>query len=95
MTQEDIERYFAAQHAMQCGVKVLMNLPCSDLSAASLRIGINTALCDSASLARLLIQKGLITKDEYEKAIADGMEQEVERYKKNFKEYTGLDVELV
>ena len=45
-----------------------------------LRVGVNSAMVDSAGLATLLIEKGIITGDEYEKALADAMEHERERY---------------
>lgn len=46
-----------------------------------LRVGINTAMVDSAALARILIAKGLFTWDEYAAELADEMEREVLRYR--------------
>lgn len=93
MTQED--RYRDALHAMQTGVKMMREIDSHDLTEVSLRVGINSAMCDSAALAKLLISKGLISQDEYEKAIAEEMEREVERYRLRIKEHTGAEVGLV
>jgi hypothetical protein len=63
-----------AVHCIQAGSKLV---------AAKLgehpqsRIGINCAMRDHASLVELLIAKGVITHDEYMKALADGAEVEV------------------
>ena len=74
------ERYEKACHAMQSGVAMEMNDNPGPTTPKHLRVGINVALCDQAALARLLVQKGIITLEEYEAAITDEMEHEVERY---------------
>ena len=80
----DEERYAAAFHAMQAGVKTETNLPGEEnkrsISGVDLRVGVNSALCDNAALVNLLIAKGVITDAEYWKAIADEMEAEKARY---------------
>lgn len=71
---DDRHRYERAAHAMQAGAK----MECARTNEhPQSRIGINTALRDHASLALLLVAKGIITEDEYLKAVADGMEDEV------------------
>lgn len=80
---DDKERYTNAVHAMQSGVATLMNFDANETSPKHLRVGVNSALCDSSALAKLLISKGLITEEEYLKAEADMMEEEVKRYEQS------------
>lgn len=94
MTEEDKERYHKALHAMQTGVATMMNIDPHDLSAKHTRVGINSALCDNSALGMLLVKKGIITEDELDKALADEMEAEVERYKKRIEEHIGHEVNL-
>lgn len=91
------ERYLAAMHAVQTGVKFLSGLEGggSDLTPQQLRVGINSALVDSGALATLLMNKGIMTKEEYFEAIAVAAEQERERYREEIKERTGADVSLL
>jgi len=81
MSKEDVARYRAAAHAMQTAVAMSMEVDPGDCTPKHLRVGVNSALCDSGAMAALLIAKGLITRDEYEKAVADMMEAEVQRYR--------------
>ena len=71
------ERYQRAAHAMQSGVAMEMNHRAQPTEPKHLRVGVNSAMCDSSALARLLINKGLITHDEYTKAITDEMRREM------------------
>jgi hypothetical protein len=80
--EDDRARYEAAAHAMQTGVALEMAAGSRDTESKHLRVGVNSALCDVTALARLLIEKGVITEEEYYKAEADEMEREVERYEK-------------
>lgn len=90
----DIERYEAAVHAMQTGVAMWMHIDPNETSPKHLRVGVNSALCDSAALAKLLIAKGLITEEEYIKALADQMGEEVSRYAQRLAD-RGIKAELV
>lgn len=78
--KEDVERYRAAMHAVQSGVKMDHANGGEDGSPKHLRVGVNSALVDSAALATLLIDKGVFTLDEYHKALADEAEAEKKRY---------------
>jgi hypothetical protein len=78
--EEDMRRHALAAHAMQAGIALEHSRGSQDGSPKHLRVGVNVALRDHASLVALLIAKGVITDDEYCKAIADGMEREVEKY---------------
>lgn len=77
----DKERYVDACHAMQSGIAMMMNYDSASTTPKHLRVGVNSAMVDSSALANLLISKGIITEEEYFKAIADGMEKEVQDYK--------------
>lgn len=85
----DQARYHAAAHAMQSGVRLRMSsegVPDDstfwpgETSPKHLRVGVNSAMSDMGGLSRLLIAKGVITEEEYLKAIADAMEEEVASY---------------
>lgn len=78
----DEERYFAALHAMQTGVAIEMGIDerASATEPKHLRVGVNSAMVNMAALARLLMDKGIITPEEYTKANADEMEAEHKRY---------------
>lgn len=74
------ERYHQLCHAMQSGVAAEMGFRLETVEPKHLRVGVNTAKCEVAGLARLLMEKGLITEDEYWDAIIQVMEEEVARY---------------
>jgi len=80
--QSNKERYLAAAHGMQTGVKLEMgvNPDGAGTSPKHLRVGINSAMADHSGLVALLIRKGIITESEYLEAIADSMERERDRY---------------
>jgi hypothetical protein len=79
---EHLARYLAAAHAMQSGVAYEMNNAPTDPDwrYKDVRTGVNSAMVDMGGLAALLIEKGLFTKEEYAKAVADAMEREVANY---------------
>jgi hypothetical protein len=74
-------RYRAALHAMQTGVLAMMGRePDGETAPKHLRVGVNSAMCDNAALVGLLVEKGLITREEHALAICVEMEREVARY---------------
>lgn len=85
----DEERYHAAAHAMQTGVEFFPDK--KDQTPKHLRVGINAAMSDQSGLVMLLIEKGIITKEEYLKSIADAMEREVDAYRKKIAGEYGVD----
>lgn len=90
------KRYLRAVHAMQAGVSTLISFKeCRSIEPKHLRVGINSALVESSALAKLLIDKGVITMDEYENAMADAMEKEVRRYEEIIKKLTGKEIKLL
>ena len=81
-TEEKKQRIAALQHAMQTGIAYMMQRNRSETDPKHLRVGINTALVGEAALADLLMQKGIITEDEYLDALITWTEKEVESYRK-------------
>ena len=94
MAKTDIDRYFAAAHAMQSGVAMEMNHRPQPTEPKHLRVGVNSAMVDHQALAKLLMDKGIITNDEYEKAIADAMEAEKKRYEDHLTGIIGAPITL-
>jgi len=70
------ERYMRAAHCVQAGSKIVAH---RNGEHPESRTGINLAMRDHASIVELLVAKGVITEDEYHKALADGAEAEVRR----------------
>lgn len=77
------DRYEAAVHAMQSGVaaKIAMHLG-RESEPKHLRVGVNSALVDTGTLARLLIRKGVFTSEEFYTALAENMEAEAATYER-------------
>jgi hypothetical protein len=77
---------------MQTAVKLMMEMHNigvgekgqgeGETSPKHLRVGVNSALVESGALVGMLIRKGILTGDEWEAALADMMEREVENYRK-------------
>jgi hypothetical protein len=59
-----------------------------------LRVGVNVAMRDLASLTHLLVRKGVITELEYLTAIADGMEFERDKYSEELSRTLGANITL-
>lgn len=97
-TDESIEasyaRYLAAAHAMQSGVASKMVFDPAETTPKHLRVGVNSAMSDHSALAKLLIEKGVITEEEYFSAIADAMEREKGLYEKTVSDHFGAAVTL-
>lgn len=81
------ERYLAAGHAIQTGVKILMETELrgqhddtGETSPKHLRVGVNMAMVDHAALVDLLIRKGLLTHAEYLEALVVRAEAERDVY---------------
>lgn len=77
---DKIKEHARLTHAMQSGVAMLMEKNGSETSSKHLRVGVNVALVDHGALVQLLIEKGIITEEEYGDAIVAGMQREVDRY---------------
>jgi hypothetical protein len=82
MNDAEAERYMRAAHAMQSGVAAKMTVAPSDTTPKHLRVGVNSAMVEHAGLAKLLVDKGVITEAEYFEAIISAMEDEVVLYER-------------
>jgi hypothetical protein len=85
------DRYLLAAHRVQSAIAYLMNFPAYTAHHPKhLRVGIDTAKAEQGGLAKLLLDKGVFTPDEYEDAIASAMEREAERYAQEARAVGGL-----
>ena len=94
--EEAQARYSAAAHAMQTAVAVKMQHDTKETQPKHLRVGINSALVNAGGLVTLLMDKGIITREEYYSAMADAMERESEQYRQELIEagYIGVSTDL-
>jgi len=102
--EEKIERYKALCHAVQTGIGWEIageNPTCFDINAdpnlrahKHLRVGIDVTKSDQGSLVALLIEKGVITDDEYLDAILAGAEREKALYEAHLSARFGKPVTL-
>jgi hypothetical protein len=93
-----MERYRRAAHAMMSGVKHEMESYQGGLSPDTtpkmLRTGVNSALVESSMIGQLLVEKGIITREEYLRRVADAMEKEAQRYEELLSLKFGRKVQL-
>ena len=89
--EENIARFDAAARAMQSGVAAKMTFDASETSPKHLRVGVNSAHVSDAALLDLLIEKGLVTKEEFFEKLATWMEKEADGYKKEVNAHYGTD----
>lgn len=85
-------RYFRAMHGVQSAIAFEINLVGNDKAAANpkhLRTGINSCLVDSSAVAKLLMEKGVFTEEEYLIGIAEAAERELETLTKKMQNLTG------
>lgn len=89
MSPKKSQRYYDAAHAVQAGTKM------TETDAMDCRIGLNVQMAEFGGLAKLLIDKGLITLDEYEDAMVAGVEREKARLEAELSKRTGAKIVLV
>lgn len=94
MSQDYLDRYIKAGHAIQSGVAVEIEQGSSDTEPKHLRVGINLSKTDMAGLVKLLIAKGILTEEEYLEAITLEAEQEVTRYEERISQILGGEIHL-
>jgi hypothetical protein len=94
MSADANDRYNAACHAMQSGVAMEMQNDPSSTSPKHLRVGVNSAMVDSATIARLLIDRGIFTEAEFRSALADQMEVEKKLYEERLSKWHGVSIKL-
>ena len=74
------ERYMKAAHRVQTAIGFMPDHP--NQTHKGMRTGIDLSKSDMMGLATLLIDKGIITLEEYEEAIANSAEKEADDYEK-------------
>lgn len=88
--QQDLDaRYMAAAHAMQSGVAMWMNYDAAETRPKDLRVGVNSALVSDGALVKLLVDKGVITHEEFMVSLIEMMEREVENYRQRINQRIG------
>jgi hypothetical protein len=93
-TPEQDRRIIALSHAVQSGVKFDHETGGDGGDAKHLRTGVNIALSETAALGKLMVDKGLITADEYADAIIATLEREVASYEAMLSKRLGTKVTL-
>lgn len=88
MTEIDRQRYIDDMHAIQTGIAMMIEHNATtgaryaEIEPKHLRVGINSAMIDTGALMALLVNKGFITMDEVDAALADMADRDVETYTK-------------
>lgn len=83
--------YEAAMHAMQSGVAAKMNIELNETEPKHLRVGVNSAMIDTAAIVRLLVEKSVFTYDEFAEALRLEANREVDKYEDWLRERHGND----
>jgi hypothetical protein len=92
---EFLDEYKRLAHAIQTGIAYEMEFDAAVTAPKHLRTGLNASMSDFGSLGRLLIEKGVITKEEYFAAMLDGLHREVEMYEERLRTRFGATVRLL
>jgi hypothetical protein len=90
MTRDEFAaEYTRLAHAVQTGVAYEHGFGSQDGTPKHLRTGLNCVMADLGSLVKLLIEKGLITEEEYFAAILAGLQREIDTYEARIAARTG------
>lgn len=93
MTEDEAkEKYLYQAQRMQTGVALQMQIKAETLK--NLRVGVNSCMVTDAALAHLLIEKGIITLEEYTESIANQMEIEANVIEQELARYHGTNIKL-
>lgn len=91
MSAADIQRYLAALHAIQTGVATEHHQGSDDGSPKHLRTDIASCQISITALVGVLIDKGLLTLDEFQTLIADEAERVVGEYQDRINARYGVE----
>lgn len=81
MSEDDKTRYMQAMHGVQSGIAFEQSLGQGGIdSHKHLRVGIDSGHISTGALVELLIEKNLLTLDEYEGKLASFAERELLSY---------------
>lgn len=86
--------YRRLAHAMQSGVAMSMNYEPQSTQPKHLRVGVNSAMVDTATLATLLMDKGVFTEEEFYAELVEQMAVEVARYELSLSKHIGTYIKL-
>lgn len=89
------ERNYALTHAIQTGVGAKMLISGSETSPKQLRTGVNNALVQLGVIAKVLIDKGLLSELEYWQLMNEGLEVEVKGYEEYLSEQHKAKITLI
>jgi hypothetical protein len=95
MSQQDVDRWNRAAHAIMTGAGMEMNTGGDAHLPKHLRTGLDMRAADHEGLVTLLMQKGVFTLDEYQKAIGDSAEREKARYEEHLTKKVGGKTKVV
>jgi len=84
-----VTEYEKHAHAVQTAIEFNSNKKA--LEPKHLRVGIDMSKADMEGLVTLLIAKGVLTMDEYVKAVTQSAANEAERHKFNLAREMGMD----
>jgi hypothetical protein len=87
----DAERYNRAAHRVQTAIAFHPDRPRDQYK--DLRVGLDLSKSDQGGLATLLIEKGIITREEYIAAMADAAEREAAAKEDELSVRYGINVE--
>jgi len=82
------------QYAMQTGIMYMVEKGSKTCQPKHMRTGINSALIFNGSVVRLLVEKGLITREEYAEAAVADLRAEVKRYESELSEIFKSNIKL-
>jgi len=95
ISEQKNKRYLELAHAIQCAAGFMIEGNYSNEGTPKhLRTGVNMAMCEHGALVSLLVEKGIITEDEYADKMIEVLEKELQSYKDKAKELTGADIEF-
>lgn len=87
--------YLSLAHAMQTGIKYVLELDGSLAEPKHVRVGISLTKVEHGALVQLLIDKGIISLDEYDSALLGHMQAEVDSYEKYLSDKLGKKIILL
>lgn len=87
--------YVRLMHAMQTGVEYLRQYDDTQTDPKHMKVGVNSSLVSCGALVKLLMDKGLITEQEYWDTLVRATREEVHTYEAQLKEHIGSAVTLL
>jgi hypothetical protein len=82
IVDELLKEYEKLMHVMQTAVALKMQRFPNETTPKHLRVGVNAAMVEHSALINLLIQKGIITDEEYYSEVNSMLKGEIENYRK-------------